>query len=147
MKEHKDDSFRCMILGGYCYKECPHYYYREFNSCGTPAKDERKIKVIGKTLKSSYNIERVKVEITYRTKNKRHTQTFIYPLPYETMQSLELVTGINFNRGVDFKLTLTTNGMLRDFDKYSKVDISGLDNALDGFILPRRPLGGGKIEY
>lgn len=23
----------CMILGERCYKECPHYYGREFNKC------------------------------------------------------------------------------------------------------------------
>jgi len=29
----KDKSRFCLILGDWCYKECPHYYYRDFNKC------------------------------------------------------------------------------------------------------------------
>jgi len=29
----KDKSRFCLILGDWCYKECPHYYYRDSNKC------------------------------------------------------------------------------------------------------------------
>ena len=32
-KETIDKSRFCLILGEWCYKECPHYYYRDFNGC------------------------------------------------------------------------------------------------------------------
>ena len=31
--KHFDKTVWCLLLGQYCYKECPHYYYREENGC------------------------------------------------------------------------------------------------------------------
>ena len=36
----EDKSGKCMLLGGYCYKECPHYYYRKTNGCFKPEEVE-----------------------------------------------------------------------------------------------------------
>jgi hypothetical protein len=33
MKKTIDKSRFCLILGKFCYKECPHYYYRDSNGC------------------------------------------------------------------------------------------------------------------
>lgn len=36
----KDKSRFCLLLGDWCYKECPHYYYRDFNKCCKKPKEQ-----------------------------------------------------------------------------------------------------------
>ena len=37
----KDRSRFCLTLGDWCYKECSHYYYRDFNKCCRKPEEKR----------------------------------------------------------------------------------------------------------
>ncbi len=60
MKITIDKSRFCLLLGKYCYHECPHHYYRDTNGCCKPEEDKMKETKLEKLLRLIEELDKLK---------------------------------------------------------------------------------------